>query len=65
MSKKLIITVAVIDVQCPECGEFLASHDGAQNFTLANNEYLPGMVITCYGCLRAYTLPALPKSIAR
>jgi hypothetical protein len=51
----------MVDVQCPNCKEFLANpNDGALNFTLINHgEYVTGSIHKCYGCEAEIKLPAL------
>lgn len=34
-AKRPVITIAAVDVKCPDCGEFIASPDGPLYFEIA------------------------------
>jgi ribosomal protein S27E len=58
MARRPIVTVAAVDVQCPECQEFVASPASGALFFEAN-EYRPGTEIDCDACGTRVVLPAL------
>jgi hypothetical protein len=58
---KPIITVAAVDVQCPNCQEFISEpYSGSKFFDI--NEYHAGSVLECDFCHASVKLPAL-KSV--
>ena len=56
--RRPIVTVAALDVQCPECDEMISEPTNGSLF-FSEYEYKAGMVLECFACHTTVKLPVL------